>query len=512
MKILLAYISGAPNRDDSFISLLPCGLCYLHSVLKSAGFDSLLANFSGWSDSTVVGQIKQLQPDVLAISQWTHNRHASLELARTARRLNPKCTIIVGGGHASFQYGEILYPESPVDLVLIGEGEETLLELVTHLEAGTVWNRVRGIAFRHNDLIVKTSPRELIGDLDALPFASLYLDHSIGVERALQAEFIITARGCPSSCNFCSSPGFWNRRVRFRSPENIVNEIMFVRDTYGLIYFSLRDDTFSADRTRAISFCHLLIERRAHIMWNCQSRVNTLDEELLVWMKRAGCECVQLGVESGAPRILDLLGKTITPFQVESAAVAIRNVGIHLSVYLISDIPGETDADRAASINLMDRIRPDDGYVSPLAYYPGTRLFYDAVADGRIDENVFQRTHTPAVYAVDKPGRSSKKLLRSLDARRTIDSRVFKQQKRVLGYCYATNVVAGEHFSRNGNFGAAEREFREIIEREPDNPWGWFLLGELLFEQGNRDRAAECYRRVLGRIPCHAPSLMALAQ
>jgi radical SAM superfamily enzyme YgiQ (UPF0313 family) len=418
----------------------------------------------------------------------------------------------VGGGHASFQYREILSPGTPVDLVIVGEGEETLLELVTHLEAGRAWGHVSGIAFRRNDSLVKTPPRELIGNLDALPFASQFLDHSIGVDKALQAEFIITARGCPSSCSFCSSPVFWNRRVRFRSPENIVDEIVFVRDRYGLIYFSLRDDTFTADRTRAISFCQLLIERRAHIMWNCQSRVNTLDEELLVWMKRAGCECVQLGVESGAPRILDLLGKAITPVQVESAAVAVRKVGINMSVYLISDIPGESDDERAATIELMDRIRPDDGYVSPLAYYPGTKLFFDAVAGGQIDEHVFQKTHAPAVYAAGTPGRSSKKLLRSLDNRRMCGAREFRLQKQVIGYCYATNVLAGEYFSQNGNFGAAEKEFREIVDREPDNPWGWFLLGELLGEQGNRDRSVECYRRVLGLIPRHTPSLMALSE
>ncbi|NVN92870.1 MAG: radical SAM protein [Desulfuromonadales bacterium] len=510
MTILLAYISGDSNRDDPFISLLPCGLCYLHSTLREAGFDSLLANFSGWLESDVSRQLNQLRPDIIAISQWTHNRHASLDLALLARRLNPCCTIIMGGGHASFQVNEVLCPGSPVDLVLVGEGEETMLELVRHLEAGSNWNQIRGIAFRNGDSVITTEPRKLLEELDSLPFASRYLDHSLGVDCELQAEFIVTARGCPSACNFCSSPGFWRRRVRFRSPENIVDEILFVRERYGLLYFSLRDDTFTADRARTISFCRLLIERRAHIVWNCQSRVNSLDDELLVWMKRAGCECVQLGVESGSPRILKLLGKTITPDQVMRAAVAVRKIGINLSVYMISDVPGETDADRDASIALMRRIRPDDGYVSPLAYYPGTKLFYDAVANGRIGERVFQESRAPAVYAVGRPGRSSQRLLRALDGQHAKGGRELKRLKHTLGYCHATNVMAGEYFRQVGDCVAAEREFREIVEQEPDNPWGWFLLGELLSEQGHQDRAAKCFRRVLDRVPCHSPSRLAL--
>lgn len=501
-----------PTRDDPYISLLPCGLCYLHSTLRESGFDSLLVNFSAWSKIEVTRQLMAAQPDVLAISQWTHNRHASLDLARIARQLNPKCTIVMGGAHATFQYEEILHQDSPVDLVLLGEGEETLLELSRELKSAHRWRGVRGIAYRWDSEIITNPPRDLISDLDALPFASSYLEHSVGVDCELQAEFIVTARGCPYSCNFCSSPGFWGRRIRFRSPEHIADEIDFIKRRYGLIYFSIRDDTFTADRCRAIDFCRILIERRAHIMWNCQSRVTNLDEDLLIWMKRAGCECVQLGVESGSPRMLSHLGKTITPHQVELAAAAVRKIGINLSVYLISDIPGETDDDRAATVELMHRICPDDGFVSPLAYYPGTSLFDDAVADGLIEADVFRRNRTLAVYAAGKPGRASRKLFRALGGRPVTHSHEFRRQKNVLGYCYATNVVAGEYFRQQGNIVSAEKEFLEIVNHEQDNPWGWFMLGELLSELGNYKRAAVCYRRVLDLVPRHAPSLQALTQ
>lgn len=513
MKILLAYISGAPDRNDQFVSLLPVGLCSILACLREAGFDALLANFSGWTEAAVRKQLTALKPDIAGISQWTHNRRASLDLARLIRRELPESTVIMGGGHATFRYQELLVQGSPLDMVVLGEGEATLLEIARLATTGRSWKNVMGIAYRHGAEILVNAPRPPLADLDRLPFGSRYLEHTVGVDCELQSEFVITARGCPSACYFCSSPGFWNRKVRFRSPENIYNEIKYIKDKYGLIYYSLRDDTFTADRGRTIEFCRLLIEQKAYILWNCQSRVSAIDEELLTWMKRAGCECVQLGVESGSPRILSLLGKSLSPRQVEHAAAQIKKPGINLSVYLISDVPGETEDDIKQTMDLVRRIRPDDGYVSPLVYYPGTRLFEDAVAAGRVESDIFEKSPDIAVYAAGAPGSNSHRLLKSLAAgyaRR--DAARFARQKQLLGYCYTTNVLAGEWHRQNGDFAAAGQEFREIIEKEPNNPWGWYLLGELYSETDEKKRAAHCYRKALAVLPNHGPSLAALGE
>ena len=510
MKILLAYISGVPDRQDPYISLLPTGLCSLHACLREAGFDAVLANFSGWTDADIRRQLSILKPDIAGISQWTHNRRAALDLAGLVRMGNPDCMVIMGGAHATFSYAQILRDGSPVDCVVLGEGEETLLEIVRHRKDGTSWRDVNGIACLSNGEIVCTPPRAPLNNLDNLPMAAGFLEQSVGVDIPLQAEFILTARGCPSACHFCSSPKFWQRKVRFRSPDRIVEEMLFIRDRYGLIYFSLRDDTFTADRARTIEFCRLLIERRTRILWNCQSRVNALDEELLVWMKRAGCECIQLGVESGSPRVLSRIGKTITPAQVEHAAGLIRQVGINLSIYLITDVPGETEDDTRQTIELIRRIRPDDGYVSPLAYFPGTRMFEEAVSAGQVDRNVFEQNDQAAVYALGKPGRNARRILHCLGRVAPRDALRFKRQKEQLGYCYVTNVLAGEFYRQRGDHSLAEREFREIAEREPDNPWGWYLLGDLFAEMGDKKLALDCYQAVCRIVPEHGPSRQAL--
>ncbi len=511
MKILLAYQSGLPHRKDPYISLVPTGLCYLHACLREAGYDSLLANFSAWPTDRIKQELLAFKPDILGISQWTHNRHISLELARLCRNILPECLIVMGGGHATFCYEDILMEDSTVDVVIRGEAEATLLEFAACVSSKTEWQSVAGLAFRRNSTIVVTPPRNSLDDLDCLPLPAHYLDTSVGLDVELQSEFIVTTRGCPSTCYFCSSPDFWGKKVRFRSPESIVEEIRYIRQKYGQIYFSIRDDTFTADRKRVLKFCSLLQEQEVNILWNCQSRVTAIDKELAIEMKRAGCECIQLGVESGSPQILSQLGKKITPAQIEVACAVVREVGINLSIYLISDVPGESADDIGQTIELVRRIHPDDGYVSPLAFYPGTRLFNDAVAAGTTTPGIFAESRHAAVYSAPTQGSSSARLLKELAQNPQNDLNRFNRQKELLGYCYTTNVIAAEWYRQRGEYGKTEIELREIAARQPGNPWGWLLLGDLYSEQGRNKKAKECYAKVLGIVPEHGPSKAALS-
>lgn len=511
MKILLAYQSGLPNRDDPYISVVPTGLCYLHAILKEAGHDSTLANFSAWKTHAITKLLLKLKPSVIGISQWTHNRHSSIELAKICRRTLPECTIIMGGGHATFCYDDILCEDSPVDIVVRGEAEQTLLEIISGLSDRTKWSDIAGIAFRDNGTIITTKLRSRLDDLDLLPIPARYMDTSVGLDIEIQAEFIVTTRGCPSSCHFCSSPDFWGKKVRFRSPGAILEEVRYIKETYGLIYFSFRDDTFTADRKRVLEFCQLLQQTKTYILWNCQSRVTAIDQELLVEMKRAGCECIQLGVESGSPEILSRLGKNITPEQIKLSSRLIRETGINLSIYLISAIPGEISADTEQTLNLIKDIQPDDGYVSPLAYYPGTRMYNDALKSGTITHNIFAETGEAALYALHRPGKSTSKLLKELTKHGQQNADRFQQQKSRLGFCFTSNVITAEWYRQHGNYRGAENELLEISDKQPENPWGWFLLGDLYYEEGKISQGKAFYQKVLNIIPCHRPSREALS-
>jgi len=515
MTILLAYSSGtdAPDESSTFTDLLPIGLCSLHAVLRTHGINAHLANLSGMDEPQVASLLRQLAPDLIGLSQWTHNRHITLQLARLAKQLLPASRIILGGGHATHQAESLLAHHPEVDVIVAGEGEETLLELIASLQAGTPLTTVPGLVLRKDGTIIKTAPRTRIDELDRLPYPNSYLHEALGVDLDLQPQFISTSRGCPSACRFCSSPSFWGQAVRTRSPASVVDEFLYQREQFGMLYLSLRDDTFTAERNRTIELCQLLLDRRVGLFWNCQTRVEAVDEEMLTWMKRAGCECIQLGVESGSPRILRELGKRITPEQVIQACDAVHRVGLQLSVYLIAGVPGETAEDQAATRQLLQRIRPHDLQVAPLAYYPGTALFNSALRHQRVAADLFESQREDALLVLADGKRLAARLLKKSETLApTLSSHSIAAIKKRIGYCAVTCLQAGDYYLQQGDWNHAEYEYREITDNEPDHPWGWLLLAELYDQLGRPERAQTNYRKVLQLVPQHRQSLQALAR
>ncbi len=513
MHTLLAYTtrSAHTSRPDEFESLLPIGLCSLHALLRSRDIPVTLANFSNMPHPQIIDLLLQIQPTIVGLSQWTHNRHATLELARLIRQTLPDCTILLGGGHATHQAELILQRHSEVDLIAVGEAEQTLLELLDALQTDTPLSEIPGLVIRTNNGILRTAQRQSWPNLDNLPFPATWLHEAINLNTTLQAEFLSSSRGCPAACNFCASPSFWGRRVRYRSADSVTQEMLFIREQYGLTYLSLRDDTFTADRRRTVALCQELIEKRATLFWSCQSRVEAIDQETLEWMRRAGCECIQLGVESGSPEILKLLGKRIRPEQIRSAANLIRQAGMQLSIYLITGIPEERDTDRQQTINLIKQIQPDDLQIAPLAYYPGTALFETAISKGILRQDLFETSNDEAVLA-ERNGQLQVKHLLSRTARyrRSCSSKQLLDILNKRGYSAVTAMQAGDACAAEGDLLQAEEQYRLITTQEPDHPWGWLLLGELLEQTNKRHKAKTCYQKVLQLVPRNRSATEAL--
>lgn len=515
MKILLAYSSGttSSSADTTFTDLVPIGLCSLHALLRSNGHDAQLANLSRMPSHQVASLLRELKPDLLGLSLWTHNRQATLALAGLARQLLPDCLIAAGGGHATHRAEQVLNTCPAIDLIVVGEGEAPLLELVQRLTDGRPLEQIAGLAVRSGEAVRLTGPSRPVPDLDQLPYPSAYLHEAHGIDLDLQSQFISTSRGCPSACRFCSSPAFWGTTVRTRTPASVVAECRSLRERFGTMYLSLRDDTFTADRERTIELCRLMIAERTQQFWNCQTRVETVDDEMLSWMKRAGCECVQLGVESGSPRILKELGKRITPEQVIRAADAVHRVGLSLSIYLIAAVPGETTADRAATERLVARMRPDDLQIAPLAYYPGTALYNSAVRHGNATADLFEQNQEAALTLHPEGERLAAALLQRLDRLRHRPSLPELQSThRRTGYCAVGALQIGDYYSSIGDWQNALSAYSEITRREPDHPWGWQLLAELHEELGNRRKSLDCYRRLLELVPQHRQARCTLTQ
>ncbi len=517
MKILLAYKSHPEGADDPFTSLLPAGLLTLDAVLRRDGHQVTLANLSGFSWQQVRQLLKKLRPEALGISQFTHNRMESLKLAALAKELDAGCFVVLGGPHATHAWLELLAGHQELDAVVLGEGEETLVELLAARQAGRALSEVAGIAYRQGESALQSARRAAIADLDLLPMVGADTGESVGVDWRRQLEFVITSRGCPASCLFCSSPLFWGRGVRFRSPRSVVEEIRLLKERYGLLYFSFRDDTFTADRPRVLEICRQLQEQRLHVLWNCQSRVTAVDEEMLVAMKRAGCECIQFGVESGSPQMLKALGKRIVPADVERAAAAVRRVGINLSVYLITGIPGEGEADLRQTVELIGRIKPQDGQVSPLVYYPGTQLFAKALRERTVAADLFEQQRGEGFLVrrdafVERSRSALMKALGKAAKSGGFTPAEFERQRGLLGYSFVTEMLAAELSEQRGEWQSAVALHRGMVEAEPENPWGHLLLAGVLARLGELTAARAAYQQVLRLVPRHLPALVALGE
>lgn len=516
MKICLAYKSHPEGARDPFTSLLPAGLLFLEARLSALGHRVTLANFSGIGWSEINRILKKERPALLGISQFTHNRHESVRLARIAKELDPGCFVLLGGPHATHTALETLGAHREIDAVALGEAEETLAELVATLEAGGDPSAVAGLALQGAPPRM-TALRPPIAELDLLPPPVAGSGRGIGVQYRRQLEFVITSRGCPASCLFCSSPLFWGKSVRFRSPESIVAELELIKKRYGLIYFSFRDDTFTADRERVLALCRLMEQRRLGMLWNCQSRVSAVDLELLIAMKRAGCECVQFGVESGSPAMLKALGKRIAPEQARHAAELVRRVGINLSVYLITGVPGEGEEDLAATLELVRQIRPQDGQVSPLVYYPGTRLYAAALKRGEVSAGLFDAPTGEGFPVRRDPfvERSRKAIVKGLAAagrKGRFGAADFARQRALVGPALVTDMLEAEAREAAGEYPEALALYRELVRREPEHPWGHLLLAGYWERAGEPGLARKSYLELLRLVPAHLPALQALGE
>lgn len=491
MRVLLCLVD-TPAPDEPFRSLLPIGLPSIAALLRQEGHRAVVANLTGFSRQRIERLVLSERPRVVGLSVFTHNRHPSRELAETVRRLLPTAVILCGGPHATFSPDEIL-AWGTVDGIVAGEGEETVREIVRHLSEGPERRlpHIPGLVLPGRPF----APRPPVADLDALPFPHRGLEGAVGVDVPLQAEFIVTSRGCSSHCTFCSSPAFWGGRIRYRPPRSVVAEMKALRDELGLVRLSIRDDTFTADRHRALEICSLMREERLFFLWDCQTRVTGVDRQLLEEMKRSGCEAIQLGVESGSPAILRRLGKGITPDQAGGAIDAARAAGLEVSVYLIAGVPGETAADIDATIDLLRRHPPDDALVSPLVYYPGTPLMTDAIRRGIIPPDL-ATLPDEAIYAtppaIHRPAMD--RLLRGV-------ARSAPRRPPEGGTGWVRAIREGERFLREGDADRARRIARGLCRTTPDNPWGFLLLAQAADLMGDREGARRALEGALSLVP-----------
>lgn len=320
--------------------------------------------------------IERFSPNIIGITMLTGTYKSAENVGRIAKELNKNIDVCVGGTHPTVLPEETIKNEY-FDYVVRGEGEYTFLDLVN----GVRIEDVRGLTYvNKRGEIVNNPDREFIGDLDSLPFASrdLYLNDT----RYMDYGYVMTGRGCPFECTFCASKKVWKGHVRFRSPENVVEEVKHVHDKYDTKFFYFVDDTFTLNKKRTKKICELLVESDLDISWICDTRVDTIDEELLQLMKESGCVRVKIGVESGSERILKKVKKKITKKQIRDCVSLIKKVGIDLTIYLMIGFPTETKEEMRETLDFARELDPTYYSLSILAPYPGTEIYDDVIRSG----------------------------------------------------------------------------------------------------------------------------------
>jgi len=510
---ILAYSAPRSGFGDEWMTFLPIGLGYLQAMLKSRSFPCRVANLSGKGRQEVLAYLRAQGPAVVGVSMFTFNRKRSYELLTWAREACPDAILLAGGPHTTHLAGEVFEDCPPLDAIVQGEGETTLLGIVERLRTAPgsdLWKRTPGLILREGP----TPPLPPLENLDTVGIPAEHLEADF-LDDLGQLAYLSTSRGCPATCNFCNTPEFWGTSIRFRSADSVLRELRLLRERHGLTYFSFRDDTFTANRGRVLELMDGIQKSGLHPLWNCQSRVNLVDEDRLVAMKRAGCEFMQFGVEHGSERVLALLDKGTNLRHARRALGLVRKVGMNLGIYLITGIPGETWADVEESAAFIRETRPSDCQISPLALYPGTRMFDQYRAEGRIQRDFYRASGDAEIFA--RVDAHTEKALRHLDqagqrakAKSRFSPIEFAEQKRWLGFCAVTNLLCGEAAEEEGRWIEAETEYAEIIAREPANPWGFMKRALLREKQGRLDQAHTDLAEVLALAP-HNPEATELA-
>src|SRR5512133_3534215 len=472
-RTLLTYSAPRSGFGDEWMTFLPIGLGYLQAMLKARDLPCRVANLSGKGRKEVLAYFKAQNPQVVGMSMFTFNRKRSYELLAWAREACPDAILLAGGPHPTHLAEEVFEDCPALDAIVQGEGEAVLLGIAERLKSAPgsdLWKRTPGLILRDG----RTLPQAPLEDLDAVGIPAEHLEADF-LNDVGQLAYLSTSRGCPATCNFCNTPEFWGTSIRFRSAPSVLREMRLLRERHGLTYFSFRDDTFTANRDRVLTLMQGIQESGLHPLWNCQSRVQLVDKGTNLRHAR---------------RALGL----------------VRKVGMNLGIYLITGIPGETWADVEETAAFVRDTRPQDCQISPLALYPGTRMFDQYRAEGRIRKDFYRASGDAEIFA--RVDAHTEKALRHIDhvaqqarAKSRFTPAEFAEQKAWLGFCAVTNLLCGEAAEEEGRFIEAEAEYAEIIAKEPANPWGFMKRALLREKLGQVDQARADLAEVLALAP-----------
>ncbi|MFH2002821.1 MAG: radical SAM protein, partial [Planctomycetota bacterium] len=379
------------------------GIAYIASYLLSQGLDVQILDgeVNDYSLEEMVDRICDLKPMAVGITTPTEDRFNAIDLANMIKARAKGIFVFAGGPHFSYSAQDALENVPGIDAVVIGEGEFTSLELLKSFEKGKRTDRfhdINGCAFRdvHNKVVI-TPPRERLVDPNEMPNPAWHLYDMdkyrcwLSVEEKTRAIGVISSRGCPYLCSFCSNS--LNRKVRYRNPAHFIDEVQMLHERYGFPGLNFQDDSFTANAKHVERICHEILRRGLKLRWYCSLRINNTTRELLELMKEAGCVALGFGVESGSDKVLKLIKKGTDTDMIRRTLTLVKQVGFnHVWLFMMFSLPGETLEDIRIGSDFENEMRlllyGEKGpkiILGGVTYiYPGTELETIARKNGNV--------------------------------------------------------------------------------------------------------------------------------
>lgn len=475
-KILLItppYHSGVVESAGVWLNV---AFVYLAGSLRQAGHDPVIYDaMSHWHTyDDIRRRIEAERPDVVGTTAFTAEIVDALKVLKLVKEIDPRIITVIGNTHPTYCYDEILTaPDNPVDYIVMGEGEQTIVELVDCLSAGGDPGKVRSIAFLREGSLMVTPPRSFIADLDNLPTAWDLIDWPIYTYKPMEGStlaIVSTSRGCSQRCSFCSQQLFWRRNWRDRSAENVVKELEHLRDEYGVNVVMFADETPTLDRSRWDRMLDLLIERRVGTKILMETRVDDIirDEDLMDKYRVAGVDHIYVGVEATTQETLDSFNKRIKVEDSKRALDLINAQDIVSETSFVLGMPDDTPESMAKTLELAKFYNPDMAFflaISPWPYseiYPSLKDHIEVTDYSRYNlvEPVVKPMNMTLQEVQDWLGKASRDFF--THKMNTLDSMSLKKREFMIKVIH---IIATSSYLAKTMRGAMPQEVRRMLEK-----------------------------------------------
>lgn len=399
MKVMLLSLPGYQENDGN---LFPLGIGYLAGALKqSHEVNAYHFHKIQYAWEEIPGRVDLLKPDIVGLTCSTFNRGNVREMIKFLKTIDNKITIVVGGVHATFCYEQML-TKYGADVVVMGEGEKTIKELCNAIENNLPLDSIKGIAYKEKNNIIVTPPSDPVQNLDDLPIP----DYSYAVPYIERSKigFIITSRGCPVRCTFCSTSSYWGQKVRMYSVKRVVDEMEMIISRYKVKKIFFHDDTFNLGIERVKAICKEIMDRKIKVEWGCSCRVTPVSEEMISCMVEAGCRHICWGIESGSEEMLKKIEKKISLQQIRNAFELSRkfNTVMSTGAFAMVGNPGETGNTINDTVKFLNSIPMTDLPSASILYVlPGTLIYKDLKNKGYIKDEDWYKYDTVPSYTIE---------------------------------------------------------------------------------------------------------------